>query len=65
LVAAIAAAIAGIIVGSIAAAILALALIGGGTYAAATAFNNEDGPSVNVNPIYISSGDTGVNPMSV
>jgi len=53
----------GAVVGIIFAAILAGAMLGGGTYAAATAFSVEPTTSVEVNPLYQAQGGAGDNPL--
>jgi hypothetical protein len=65
LIAAIAATIAGIIVGSIFAGILAAALLGGGVVAAASLLDNDSQTSLTENPLYIDSGMSSTNPLSV
>jgi hypothetical protein len=53
----------GAIVGIIFAGILAGAMIGGGTYAATTAFAAEPTHNIENNPLYQPSGDAANNPL--
>jgi len=53
----------GAIVGIIFAGILAGAMIGGGTYAATTAFAAEPTSDVQNNPLYQPTGDASENPL--